>query len=104
MAPIMIFDDNGIPRTINRCVKVKMIARKHLIGEMSISDIAEHCGIELADVYAALANYHDNKMQMDTEYQEAEALLQEVGVSHEELKAKVLKRMSDKGIHSSDEQ
>ena len=88
-------DDNGIPRTINRRVKVKMIAQKHFLGGMSIPDIAEHYRIELADVYAALAYYHDNKAQMDAEREASEALLQEVGMSHEDLKAKVLQRMAD---------
>lgn len=89
-------DEDGIPRTINRRVKVKMIARKHLEGGMSVADIAEHYDIELSDVYASIAYYYDNKAVMDAERDTNEALLQEVGISHDDLKATVLQRMADK--------
>jgi|GEM_PF-2274742 len=89
-------DENGTPRTINRRVKVKMIVQKHVDGGLSIPDIAEHYGIDLSDVYAALAYYHDNKARMDAERAETEALLHDVGISHEDLKAKILQRMANK--------
>lgn len=89
-------DEYGVPRTINRRVKVKMIVRKHLEGGMSVSDIAEHYNIELSDVYASIAYYYDNKTMMDAAREASETLLQEVGVSHEDFKAKVLKRMADR--------
>ncbi len=88
-------DNEGTPRTINGHVKVKMIARQHLEAGLSISEVAEHYGISLSDVYSALSYYHDNKAQMDVDREEIEALLEHVGVSNDDLKKKVLKRLAD---------
>jgi uncharacterized protein (DUF433 family) len=44
-----------------------MIARKHLDEGISVSDITEHYGIELSDVYASTAYYYDIKAVMDAE-------------------------------------
>lgn len=89
-------DDDGIPRTINRRVKVKMLAQRHIDGGESVADLAAHYDISLGDVYAALAYYYDNKEQMDADREANEALLKEVGISHEDFKAKILKRLADK--------
>jgi hypothetical protein len=58
--------------------------------------VVEHYSIELSDVYESITYYYDNKAEMDTANEKAEALLKEVGVNHEDLKAKVLKCMADK--------
>lgn len=60
-APVIhiLIDDDGIPRTINRRVKVHMLAKKHRHG-VSAGELAQQYDITLADVYAALAYYHDN--------------------------------------------
>lgn len=95
-APIMLIqiDDDGHARTVNRRVKVHMIALKHRYGE-TIEAIAEHYGISLADVHAALTYYHDNKEAMDAETARKEALARELGVSGEELRMKIEQRMKD---------
>jgi uncharacterized protein (DUF433 family) len=97
-APVLhiLIDAEGIPRTINRRVKVKMIVQKHLFAGEPLWDIANHYGIELSDVHAALAYYYDNREQMDADFERSEALLKEVGVSGEELKAKIQQRMRKK--------
>lgn len=99
----ILIDDDGIPRTINRRVKVKMIAQK-FFGGLTADEITEHYGIELADVYAALAYYHDNREYFEAQARELEPLIEEAKKYSADLKAKVLKRMADKGIHWSDEQ
>lgn len=57
-------DDNDIPRTIDKRVKVNMIAVKHIYG-VSADEIANHYGIDLAHIYATLAYYYDNQSHME---------------------------------------
>jgi uncharacterized protein (DUF433 family) len=42
-------------------VKVSMIAQRHLKAGETVEAIAAQYGITLADVYAALAYYYDNR-------------------------------------------
>lgn len=91
----VFLDDKGTPRTINRHVKVSMIVQKHLVGGQPLEDVAEHYEISVADVYAALAYYHDNKAAMDAETTHKEALTHEVGVSGATLRSKIEQRMKD---------
>lgn len=51
--------EGDAPRTRNRNVKVRMIAQMHFDAGGSVDEIAEHYGITVADVYAALAYYFD---------------------------------------------
>ncbi len=90
----IVIDQEGNACTINRRVKVKMIVQKHLLGGESLPAIAEHYGIDLADVHAAMAYYYDNKANMDAEFARDEALIQQVGVSSADLKAKIRQRIA----------
>lgn len=94
IAPVqhILLDDEGVPRTINRRVKVKMIAQKHLTAGESAEAIAEHYGIRLADVYAALAYYHDNRAYFDQQAREVEPLVEEAQRYTSELRSKILQR------------
>ena len=96
IAPVIhiLIDEEGIARTINRHVKVKMIVQKHLTGGETLPVIADHYGIDLADVHAALAYYYDNQTVMDAEIARDEALIQQVGVSGADLKAKIRQRIT----------
>jgi len=85
-------DEKGIPRTINRRVKVKMIAENYQAGT-SAEVIAEHYGIMLADVYAALAYYHDNQADFERHDQDLQPLIDDAQRYSDELKAKMLQRM-----------
>jgi uncharacterized protein (DUF433 family) len=89
-------DDKGIPRTINRRVKVKMIVQRHIFADEPLQDIADYYGINLADAYAAMAYYYDNKATIDAQFEESERLLREHGVSGAELRAKIEARMQQK--------
>ncbi len=93
----ILIDEDGSARTINGRVKVKMIVQKHLLGGESVQAIAAHYEIDLANVYAALAYYYDNKAEIDAEISRDEALIQQVGVSGADLKAKIRQRMTRRG-------
>lgn len=74
-----------------------MIAQKHLSAGESAEAIAEHYGIRLADVYAALAYYHDNRAYFDEQAHDIEALAEEARRYSAELKAKILQRQRGEG-------
>ena len=92
-------DDDGIPRTINQRVKVKMIAQKYNVG-YGVDLIAEHYNITVADVYAALTYYHDNLEYFEAQAQALQPLIEEAKQYSADLKAKVLQRMADKQANS----
>lgn len=101
IAPVIhiLIDDEGIARTINRRVKVKMIVQKLLVGGETPPAIADHYGIDLADVHAALVYYYDNQAAMDAEFARGESLIQQVGVAGAKLAAQIQQRMSSQGDH-----
>jgi uncharacterized protein (DUF433 family) len=86
-------DEEGNPHTINRRVKVKMIAQKHLIGSEAIEDIAEFYGITLADVHAALAYYYDNRADFERKARELQPLIDQAQQYSTELKARIRQRL-----------
>lgn len=71
---------NDIPRTANRNVKVRMIAQMYTHGQTA-NDVAEHYGISLADVHAALAYYYDNQSYFDAIDKRNAALREKHGIS-----------------------
>ena len=75
-----MIDDNGIPRTINKRVKVKMIGQKHFMGGLSADEIADRYAITLGDVFAALAYYADNRAAFEADYKANMDLLKRHGV------------------------
>ena len=95
-APVMHIqlDDDGIPRTINRRVKVNMIALKYNNGE-SAAAIAEHYGITEADVFAALAYFHDNRRYFAERSQMSQQALNQYGVDGAELRAKAEQKLKN---------
>lgn len=78
-----------------RNIKVRMVARMHLWENSSIEDVMEHYNLEPAEVYAALAFYHDNREALDAEYEASMELLKQVGTSTDEFRAKIEARKSD---------
>ena len=84
-----------VPRTINRNVKVRMIAQKHLIAGETVNDIAEHYEITLSDVYAALAFYYDNKEAFDEKDRENDAIIQQLKPESEAHLARMRARMRE---------
>ena len=99
--PPIYLDDNGTPRTVNRGVKVHMIAQKHLFAGDSIDVVAEHYGITLADVHAALAYYYDNLDHFRQREQELAPLIDEAKHYTADLNAHIKQRMQQQDDESS---
>jgi uncharacterized protein (DUF433 family) len=89
--PIQL-DADGTPRTINRRVKVRMIAQKHLTAGESVEAIAEHYDITVADVYAALT-YYDNRASFEQHDRELQPLINEAQRYSDDLNAKIRQRL-----------
>ncbi len=53
-------DEDGHTRTINGKVKVRILGIKHNEGGASAQELADHYGIAVADVHAALTHYFDH--------------------------------------------
>jgi uncharacterized protein (DUF433 family) len=96
IAPVMhiLIDEDGVPRTINRRIKVKLIVQNHVIAGETLPVIAEHYALDLADVHAAMTYYYDNQAAMDAEFLRDEALIRQVGISSTALKAKIQQRLN----------
>jgi uncharacterized protein (DUF433 family) len=86
-------DGEGTPRTINRRVKVSMIAQRHLKAGETVEAIAAQYGITLADVYAALAYYCDNRAFFAQHERELQPLIDDAQRYSDELKANIQKRL-----------
>jgi uncharacterized protein (DUF433 family) len=86
-------DEDGTPRTINGRVKVNMIAQKHLATGESVEAIADHYGITLADVHAALAYYYDNRASFEQHERELKPFVDDAQKYSDELKAKIQQRL-----------
>jgi uncharacterized protein (DUF433 family) len=85
----------GTPRTANQQVKVGMIAQKYVAVGETVESIAEHYGISLADVYAALARLHKNREWFEQREQEIAPLVEAAPRYLAELKANIDKRLKN---------
>lgn len=97
-APVLhvFIDDDGIPRTIERRVKVHMIVEKYLVTGESVADIAAHYGISLADVHAALTYYYDNLAYFQQRERERQPLIDAAQRYTADLNARIRARMEQK--------
>lgn len=87
-------DDNGQPRTINKGVKVHILADKHLQG-VPVIDLATHYDISLADIHAALAYYYDNRSYFDTREQAIQPLADTARAKTAKLRQKIEQRLQE---------
>jgi uncharacterized protein (DUF433 family) len=97
-APVLhiLVDSDGVARTINQGVKVKMIAQKIYVAGEKVEAVADHYGLDVADVYAALTYYHDNRAAYEAEARELEPLIA-AGIQHSTaLKARIQARIDAK--------
>lgn len=78
---VVIHDD--VPRTANGNVKVRMVAQMYTNGQ-AVEAVANHYGITLADVHAALAYYYGNRAYFEAIEQRNAALREQYGVSADE--------------------
>ncbi len=86
-------DEQGTPRTINRRVKVRMIAQKHLQAGEPVEAIAEHYGITVADVYAALVYYYDNRASFEQHERDLQPFIDDAQRYSDELNATIRQRL-----------
>lgn len=47
-------------------LKAHLVAQMHIHGKQSVETVAEHYQIDLANVYAAVAYYYDNREAIET--------------------------------------
>lgn len=94
-APVnhILIDESGTPRTANQAVKVKMIAQKYLVADETAHEIAAHYEIDLADVYAALAYYHDHRAYFEQAEATVEATRAELAERSADLRRTIQERL-----------
>lgn len=76
-------------------IKAEMVARLHIMEQMSVQDVAEQYNLSTAEVYSAIAFYYDNQEMLDSEYETSLDLAQELGTSFDEFKAKIESRQNN---------
>jgi uncharacterized protein (DUF433 family) len=83
---------NGSAVIRGRNLKAKLVASMHVKGGASIEEVMEHYSLSHAEVHSALAYYYDNQGAIEQSFDEAAAYAREVGISSEDLKAKMRAR------------
>jgi uncharacterized protein (DUF433 family) len=87
---IEIIDGSAVMR--GRGIKVKLVASMHVKGGATIEEVMEHYSLSRAEVHSALAYYYDNQAAIEQSFDEAVTYVREVGISSEDLKAKLRAR------------
>ncbi|MBA3532049.1 MAG: DUF433 domain-containing protein [Ardenticatenales bacterium] len=67
---------SGKPRIAGRRITVADLAIWHEWLGYSVDKIATEHDLTLADIYAALAYYHDNRTEIDTSIRKSQAFVQ----------------------------
>jgi uncharacterized protein (DUF433 family) len=70
-------------------LKAEMVARMVVDGDHSIDEVAEHYGLSLGEVHAAVAYYYDNQAELDAAYALALGEIRENAMTLEKFKAKL---------------
>jgi len=60
-------------------LKAHLVAQMHLHGGVPVEDVAEHYGVGLSDVYAAMAYYYDNAAEIERAIAEKVERAREIG-------------------------
>jgi len=66
----------GKPRIAGHRIKVQHVAIWHNEMKMSVTEIAEDYNLSIADVYAALAYYHDHREEIDKDIKDDEEFVE----------------------------
>jgi len=66
----------GKPRIAGHRITVQNVVIWHEMLGRSVDEIAAEHDLSLADVYAALAHYHDHRDEIDKAIQESDALVE----------------------------
>ena len=87
----------GKPRIAGHRIKVQHIAIAHDRGGLTPEEIvAQYDGITLADVYAALAYYHDHRAEIDADIQRGDHLYEELKKKQPSIVEKAQQRLAEK--------
>lgn len=83
---------SGKPRIAGHRITVQNIMIWHELLGRSVDEIASEYDLTLADVYAALAYYHDHRAEIDKSMQESEAF---VNALRQKFPSKVTKKLNE---------
>lgn len=82
----------GKPRISGHRITVQDIVIWHEMLGRSADEIASEYDLTLADVFAALAYYHDNRAEIDKSMQERDALVEKLRLA---IPSKVAKKLNE---------
>ncbi len=86
----------GKPRIAGHRIKVAFVALWHeRMGLSPAQIVADHPGLTLADVHAALAYYHDHKEEIDADVAAGEEVAQSLEASQPSLLEKIARKRPD---------
>jgi uncharacterized protein (DUF433 family) len=86
----------GKPRIAGHRIKVVHVARWHeRMGQSPAQIVADHPGITLADVHAALAYYHDHRAEIDADIQAADEAFERLKSQQPSLLEKIAAQRPD---------
>jgi uncharacterized protein (DUF433 family) len=89
----------GKPRIAGHRIKVQHIVIAHDRGGLTPHEIVAHYeGINLADVYAALAYYHDHRAEIDADIQHGEQLYDELKKKQPSIVEKAKQRLAQQQL------
>ncbi|MDY6863031.1 MAG: DUF433 domain-containing protein [Thermodesulfobacteriota bacterium] len=84
---------DGKPRIAGHRITVQNIVLWHELIGKSVDEIAAEFGLTLADVYAALAYYHDNKVFIDEAIQKDESFVKAL---RQQIPSKLNQKLHDR--------
>jgi uncharacterized protein (DUF433 family) len=93
---IEIVDGQAVIR--GRRIKAKLVAAMYLKAGATIDEVMEQYDLNRAEVHAALAYYYDNQDTIEQSFKDAETYVREVGISSDELIAKLHTRQQMKKV------
>ena len=92
----------GKPRIAGHRIKVQHIVIDHYRMGISLEEIvAQHSGITLADVHAALAYYHDHREQIEADIAEGERMYEELKKNQPSIVEKAKQRLAERDAKNS---
>ncbi|MBL8130403.1 MAG: DUF433 domain-containing protein [Anaerolineae bacterium] len=78
---------------VGTALKAEIVAAGHVLAGMSVEAVAAHYHISLADVYAALTYFYDNREAIERKFAEAEAYVRDAGIDADRKIAEMRERL-----------
>lgn len=70
-------------------LKAEMVARMVVDGDATVEQVAEHYGLTIGEVHAALAYYYDNQAELDSVHTQITEEIRENAMTLERFRAKL---------------